>query len=88
MLAQHRLAGEWFDIAPEGAIGAVYGAAYRVGATVGVPGARVAGKPPLPFWTWAIANSVLFGVLVGAGFTNLALVLYAAGFIYVMVRNN
>ncbi len=87
MLAQHRLAGEWFDIAPEGAIGAVYGAAYRVGAAVGVTDAAAAGKPPLPFWTWAIANSIWFGVLMAAGLTHLAVGLYVAGFLYVIVRN-
>lgn len=35
MLARYRLAGEWFDVPREAAIGAVYGAAYRLGAPLG-----------------------------------------------------
>lgn len=35
MLSRHRLAGEWFAVPREAGIGAVYGAAYRLGAPLG-----------------------------------------------------
>lgn len=70
MLARHRLAGEWFDVPREAAIGAVYGAAYRLGAPLGVP--RFDG--PTPWRSFALGAVALFAA---GGIASLATSAYA-----------
>ena len=71
MLAAHRLAGEWFDINPEGAIGAIYGAAYRLNIPLGefapdAPKLRLLGLS-LPAWRRLVLFAGFLGLMAVFG---------------------